>query len=61
MTIQNLAIVFGPTLFGQMMPSNGINGQMNGGMADAAFQNKVNHAVPLFKTEWTDEWDGIGD
>jgi hypothetical protein len=42
MTIQNLAIVFGPTLFGQMMPyRNGANGQMNGGMADAALQNKV--------------------
>jgi len=41
MSIQNLAIVFGPTLFGQVAPSTGANGQMNGGMADAAHQNKV--------------------
>lgn len=38
MSIQNLAIVFGPTLFGQ--GQLGINGQMNG-MADASLQNKV--------------------
>jgi hypothetical protein len=42
MSIQNLAIVFGPTLFGQMAPSTSANGQMKGGMADAAHQNKVN-------------------
>jgi len=42
MSIQNLAIVFGPTLFGQMIPSNGsMAGHGNGGMADTAFQNKV--------------------
>lgn len=38
MTIQNLAIVFGPTLFKQAQP--GVNGNMNG-MADAGLQNKV--------------------
>ena len=38
MSVQNLAIVFGPTLFGQGQP--GINGQLNG-MADASLQNKV--------------------
>ncbi|KDQ26832.1 hypothetical protein PLEOSDRAFT_1113232 [Pleurotus ostreatus PC15] len=38
MTIQNLAIVFGPTLFGQVMPANGANGQMNG-MGDTLYQN----------------------
>jgi len=43
MTIQNLAIVFGPTLFGMPM-SNGSTGQMNGGMADTAHQNKVSVA-----------------
>ncbi|TFY53332.1 hypothetical protein EVJ58_g9509 [Rhodofomes roseus] len=37
MSVQNLAIVFGPTLFGQMLP--GMNGQLNG-MADAGLQNK---------------------
>lgn len=38
MTIQNLAIVFGPTLFQQAKP--GPNGNLNG-MADAPLQNKV--------------------
>lgn len=38
MSVQNLAIVFGPTLFGLLPP--GMNGQMNG-MADAGLQNKV--------------------
>lgn len=38
MSVQNLAIVFGPTLFGQGQP--GLNGQLNG-MADASLQNKV--------------------
>ena len=38
MSVQNLAIVFGPTLFGQIAPN--MNGQMNG-MADAGLQNKV--------------------
>lgn len=42
MSIQNLAIVFGPTLFGQMVPGNGsLAGHGNGVMADAPFQNKV--------------------
>jgi hypothetical protein len=40
MTIQNLAIIFGPTLFGIQM-SNGSNGPVNGGIADTAFQNKA--------------------
>jgi hypothetical protein len=38
MTIQNLAIVFGPTLFKQARP--GVNGNLNG-MADAPLQNKA--------------------
>ena len=38
MSVQNLAIVFGPTLFSQAQP--GVNVQMNG-MADAGLQNKV--------------------
>ena len=38
MSVQNLAIVFGPTLFGQGQP--GLNGAING-MADASLQNKV--------------------
>ena len=42
MSIQNLAIVFGQTLFGQVGPGNGsIAGHGNGVMADAPFQNKV--------------------
>jgi Rho GTPase-activating protein RGD1 len=36
--MQNLAIVFGPTLFGQTLPSNGHEA---GAMADAPFQNQV--------------------
>ena len=38
MSVQNLAIVFGPTLFKQAQA--GSNGQING-MADAPLQNKV--------------------
>ncbi|KAG0703978.1 Rho GTPase activation protein [Suillus ampliporus] len=42
MSIQNLAIVFGQTLFGQMIPGNGsFSGHGNGGIADAPFQNKA--------------------
>lgn len=41
MSVQNLAIVFGPTLFKQAQP--GTNGQING-MADAPLQNKVRSA-----------------
>ncbi|KAL0955139.1 hypothetical protein HGRIS_004053 [Hohenbuehelia grisea] len=37
MTMQNLAIVFGPTLFGRGIAS--ANGQVNGGMADTGYQN----------------------
>lgn len=43
MSIQNLSIVFGPTLFGQVAPGTDVNGQANGGMADAGHQNKVNN------------------
>ncbi|KAJ8520293.1 hypothetical protein ONZ45_g2878 [Pleurotus djamor] len=46
MTIQNLAIVFGPTLFGQLHPPNGANGQMDGSMADTIYQNLA--SVPCF-------------
>src|SRR5262245_3099941 len=42
MSVQNLAIVFGPTLFGQVQP--GLNGAMNG-MADASLQNKVREII----------------
>lgn len=38
MSVQNLAIVFGPTLFKQAQ--TGVNGNMNG-MADAGLQNKA--------------------
>ncbi|EKM50139.1 uncharacterized protein PHACADRAFT_32967 [Phanerochaete carnosa HHB-10118-sp] len=38
MSVQNLAIVFGPTLFKQAQP--GVNGNMTG-MADAGLQNKA--------------------
>lgn len=41
MSIQNLAIVFGPTLFGQISSNGSISGHGNGSMVDAAFQNKV--------------------
>ena len=43
MSIQNLAIVFGPTLFKQARP--GASGNLNG-IADAPLQNKV--SVPVF-------------
>ncbi|EAU90225.2 GTPase activating protein [Coprinopsis cinerea okayama7 len=36
MSVQNLAIVFGPTLFAQLLP-----GHEGGAMADASFQNQV--------------------
>lgn len=39
MTIQNLAIVFGPTLFGQPQIVNGQS--ISNSMADAALQNTV--------------------
>jgi len=42
MSIQNLAIVFGQTLFGQVGPGNGsIAGHGNGVMADAPFKKKA--------------------
>jgi hypothetical protein len=41
MSIQNLAIIVGPTLFGQISGNGSISGHVNSGMADAAFQNKV--------------------
>lgn len=44
MSVQNLAIVFGPTLFGQGQP--GLNGAMNG-MADASLQNKVREIIGI--------------
>lgn len=47
MSIQNLSIVFGPTLFGQVAPGTDAHGQANGGMADAAHQNKVSSCVLL--------------
>lgn len=41
MTMQNLAIVFGPTLFGA-----GSNGQLNGGtISDAQYQNLVSLVI----------------
>lgn len=49
MSIQNLAIVFGQTLFGQISSNGSISGHGNGSMADAAFQNKVGiHAFVFF-------------
>ncbi|TFK17559.1 GTPase activating protein [Coprinopsis marcescibilis] len=53
MSTQNLAIVFGPTLFGQQMPTNGHEA---GVMADAPFQNQaietiLNHYTDIFIDE----------
>ncbi|KAL4252043.1 GTPase activating protein [Abortiporus biennis] len=52
MSIQNLAIVFGPTLFGQPQPT-ATNGHMNGmqGMMDTSLQNK---AVETILEHYTD-------
>lgn len=54
MTTQNIAIVFGPTLFGQMQiaSANGTSttAQINGGMADATFQNLVTLRFVYFFT-----------
>jgi hypothetical protein len=59
MSIQNLAIVFGPTLFSQMAPSAGANGQMNGGMEDAAHQNKaVQTILEHYADIFVDDADG---
>lgn len=42
MSISNLAIVFGPTLFGLPSPGMpGVQGAQANGMADAPYQNKV--------------------
>ncbi|KIJ65168.1 hypothetical protein HYDPIDRAFT_111063 [Hydnomerulius pinastri MD-312] len=52
MSIQNLAIVFGPTLFGQISGNGSISGHANGGgMADAAFQSK---AIETILEHYTD-------
>ncbi|KAJ3502834.1 hypothetical protein NLJ89_g8709 [Agrocybe chaxingu] len=62
MSMQNLAIVFGPTLFGQQTAAAaaaaGVNGQGGGGgaMADASFQNLaietiLNHYMDIFIDE----------
>ncbi|EMD38795.1 hypothetical protein CERSUDRAFT_133320 [Gelatoporia subvermispora B] len=53
MSVQNLAIVFGPTLFGQSQA----NGQMNG-MADASLQNK---AIETILEHYTDIFVDEGD
>lgn len=44
MSISNIAIVFGPTLFGHPAPGGPLSAHANGvpAMADAAHQNKVN-------------------
>ncbi|KAJ7091339.1 Rho GTPase activation protein [Mycena belliarum] len=48
MSVQNLAIVFGPTLFGQMMnPANG----SEGGMADATHQNQAIETILMHYTD----------
>ncbi|KAJ2930529.1 hypothetical protein H1R20_g6560, partial [Candolleomyces eurysporus] len=54
MSMQNLAIVFGPTLFGQQMPTNGL--EAGGVMADAPYQNQaietiLNHYRDIFIDE----------
>ncbi|KAG6855782.1 hypothetical protein H0H87_010880 [Tephrocybe sp. NHM501043] len=56
MSMQNLAIVFGPTLFGVPPASAGQQGQANGGMADATQQNLaietiLNHYTDIFVDE----------
>ncbi|KAF9219752.1 RhoGAP-domain-containing protein [Gyrodon lividus] len=51
MSLQNLAIVFGPTLFGQISGNGSTSGHVNGGMADAAFQNK---AIETILEHYTD-------
>ena len=51
MSVQNLAIVFGPTLFKQAQ--SGMNGNING-MADAGLQNKARSSTsehPLPSTD----------
>ncbi|KAG6835147.1 hypothetical protein H0H93_004421 [Arthromyces matolae] len=56
MSMQNLAIIFGPTLFGISPASTGHQGQANGGMADATLQNLaietiLNHYNDIFVDE----------
>ncbi|KAI0339450.1 RhoGAP-domain-containing protein [Trametopsis cervina] len=56
MSVQNLAIVFGPTLFKQA--STGANGQITG-MADAPFQNKaIETILEHYKDIFVDEEQG---
>jgi len=45
MSMQNLAIVFGPTLFSQQLPTNGMDA--GGAIADAPYQNQVRPSFPL--------------
>ncbi|KIK93772.1 hypothetical protein PAXRUDRAFT_828636 [Paxillus rubicundulus Ve08.2h10] len=60
MSIQNLAIIVGPTLFGQISGNGSISGHVNSGMADAAFQNKaietiLEHYTDIFVDESAEE------
>ncbi|KDQ50698.1 hypothetical protein JAAARDRAFT_199693 [Jaapia argillacea MUCL 33604] len=57
MSVQNIAIVFGPTLFGVATTTNGTNGQS--AQADATFQNKaietiLEHYTDIFVDESED-------
>lgn len=54
MSIQNLSIVFGPTLFGQVASGTDAHGQANGGMADAAHQNKASSCMLLLTIAHTE-------
>ncbi|KIK60508.1 hypothetical protein GYMLUDRAFT_167927 [Collybiopsis luxurians FD-317 M1] len=47
MTTQNLAIVFGPTLFGQPAPSAGVSS----GIADAPYQNQAIETILMHYTD----------
>ena len=63
MSMQNLAIVFGPTLFGQHTVV--VNGQ-GGAIADTTFQNQVRYwlsKIMILKNKFTDrfEWISLGN
>ncbi|KAF8141964.1 hypothetical protein EV363DRAFT_1249073 [Boletus edulis] len=59
MSIQNLAIVFGPTLFGQISSNGSVSGHVNGSMVDAAYQSKAIETILEHYTDiFVDESEG---
>ena len=56
MSMQNLAIVFGPTLFGGQHPA--VNGQ-GGAIADTTHQNQVRYFLKIIFAKFSDRIERI--